>query len=294
MRRIFIILISLFLVGCNSNEVIELKTQNHEFKTEIEKLDSLNQNLYEENEKLLSEISEKNERIDKQDLSLKEAEDCSNQVESLMLQIEVHNDREATYVDALNSYRTQYRKIIEEWEGLTKEQKIIEGYSNTLVSLLHMQPDEEYVFFSKKRILRIAPLDTSPKVAEVSEGTLSKVFEMNNVHHNNESGLWYYVSIPNYAEPMNTRGWIRKEEIIGFSDIEIEEVKNVGIMSGSLIYHVWEYKNINNAEGTKEDYRRHGWIEDERDGYVLLTLPGGDFGWTMKDNIIVPESINEQ
>lgn len=279
MKRIIMIVLMLLLVGCSNKETIDYKLENNNLRDQIRVLEDRNRLL----EDKVRELNKSNEH------SLQTISEHETQIQVLTDDLLISKEREVTYIDSINSFRNMYNDMMTEWNDLSKEEKIMSAYTHSMVNLMHIQPDEEYIFFDKKKIIRIAPLDSSPMVAETSIGTLAEVIEMCSVGHQEASGIWYYVSIPNYAEPMNSRGWIRKEDVLNYNEVEKEAIKNIAIERGSEVYHVWAFEDIDKKKVEIVDYEVQAWIEKRNEGYVLLTLPGGDFGWTKEENLVYPK-----
>lgn len=265
--KIIILLVSLMLVGCNSNS-----NSPSEVTSNLEILqDSINEMTIEVSEKI-NEIKLLQEEI--QDLKTENAILSNDNI--ILQQMNENNN--------------------EKWEELTEDEKSLIDYANSYIGVFHFDvtDEDQYVFFPKKKEIKIGPIKYGPNVASVWPGTLALVLEKANISHVGDGETWYYIEIPNYAEPMNTRGWIKAVDIVKYVDIDIAEVKNVAIEIGSDIYHCLDYENINNAEVTTLQSRGRGWIKQRKNGYVFLTLPGGDRGWTKEENILIPDKESNQ
>ena len=265
--KIIVLIMSLILVGCNSNsDGLNEVTSNLEILQ-----DSINE--------LTVEISEKSNEIK---LLQEEIQDLEE--ENAILS----NDN--IFLQQMNDNNN------EKWEEQTEDEKSLIDYANSYIGVFHLMVSDEdqFVFFPKEKEIKIGPIEYGPNVASVWPGTLALVLEKAIISHVGDGETWYYVEIPNYAEPMNTRGWIKAVDVEKFIEVDLDKVKNVAVETGSIIHHCPDFENIDDAEITTIKFKGRGWIEKRQNGYVYLTLPGGDSGWTKEENIIIPDKESNQ
>lgn len=261
-RKMIILVMSLILVGCNNNS-----TGSNEETSELEILQ-------EKINSLTAEVSEK-----------------SNEITSLQAEIQNLEAENVILSNDNNILEQMNDNNNEEWEELTEDEKTLIDYANSYIGVFHFDvtDEDQYVFFPEEKEIKIGPIKYGPKVATVWSGTLALVLEKANISHVGDGETWYYVEIPNYAEPMNTRGWIKAVDVEKYIDVDIDEVKNISLKKGSEIYQCLDFKDIKDSEITTLQFIGRGWIEQKQEGYVFLILPGGAHGWTREENLIIPD-----
>ena len=100
---------------------------------------------------------------------------------------------------------------------------------------------------------------------------------------------WFYVSRPNFAEPVNYKGWIKEEDTVPYTADKVKLVKRpVHVKANTPLYYCDSISDIDKTEPQKYDYQIHCSISEIKDGYALIDLGGSSY-WVKERAVIYPE-----
>lgn len=160
-----------------------------------------------------------------------------------------------------------------------------EALKPEMMILSYANPDAGRRFVMQDTTFLFLPGADQAIMGTIEAGTLVRVIEET---RNTVEGLDYlYVEIVNYAEPENTRGYIKKEDTVYFTpDLESQVVNPLTIPKGSVVFESL-------AEEEKETVLTEDItafkISDEEEMMVIGTFGGQTFRTNMK-NIVYPKS----
>jgi len=264
-KLILIILFCLVLVGCSNGQDVSKLTETIEL-------------LQVENREL------KQAQIDL-DVELKKANQTIETLGKNNRRL-INDKAELNQLIADNEYEKS--KLKEEIERL---EEIINKPSDHIVFTYPQfnELTEDYIFIPNDAIIRIAPLENSPRVATAEAGTLAPVIDKTNIvtYYTNEMSTWYYIRIPNFAEPQNTNGWIKVEYTELYSESIRDQIKNVSTKENSEIY--WEsYRTDPKVDDPViESYSYNGWINEKVGEFYRLDLHGGQSIWVHEQYVFI-------
>lgn len=154
------------------------------------------------------------------------------------------------------------------------------------IGISYMQNTNSKSLVEKQCDILGLPIDNSIRLNHIEENTVITIIDTANVG----DIIWYYVSIPVYDTPINTKGWIKESDTVLYTKDKVKSVQgNVSIKEGADVYEVFEFSKIKTTTPYKaEDYLR-GRIEEKREGYARLNCPGGNTIWVKEASIIYPE-----
>ena len=167
----------------------------------------------------------------------------------------------------------------------TLNDELMEARKPEFITLVHKDPDAKRRFVSKDTFFWFLPGENQASMGTIEAGTLVRVIQET---HNNMTGQDYlYVEIVNYAEPENTRGYIKKESTVYFTpDLEIQVTNPLTLPAGSVVF-----------ENTLEEEQETILAEDltvfkvgMEDGMAILGSFGGQTIRTKESNIQYPKS----
>lgn len=101
---------------------------------------------------------------------------------------------------------------------------------------------------------------------------------------------WLFVQVNVYDTPLDCFGWLRADATQLLTAANAHTAREVHLRDGAEVYEVREFERIHDTEpGTWHE--TVAFIEERRDGMVLLTVAGGAQFWTDTENISYPEPI---
>jgi|GEM_PF-944220 len=249
MKRLFLLLFILLLVGCNNEVVMEkdkLQEENRILKDSLVELENLLSNEEIKNERLKSDIEDLNDLIGNLE---EEIVGLNKQVKQRQIDLFPHS----FYQVEIEEYE---KKVFIDHEAYIK----ILPYDHAL--------EINYIFENSV----VTVLD---KVLHTSDEAIDN--------------YWYYVLIDVYDTPINTKGWINASETIHYTEEIRNLVHNpLSVRVGSTIYEGWNFPD-DLGDGHITTYEEVGFKEGEEDGFVRLGTAGGRSIWTKKENILYPQ-----
>lgn len=251
----------------------------------------------------VSQLTETIERLQHENSELKQTQiELDAELKKATQNIEILGDNNRRLIndkDELNQLNDdnecEKSTLKEEIERL---EEIINKPADSMVSTYPQFSEltEDYIFIPKDAIIRIAPLENSPKVSTVYGGTLAPVIDKTAIstHYTNEMSTWYYIQIPNFAEPQNTNGWIKLEYTELYSESIRDQIMNVSTVENSEIY--WESDKTDPLvdDPVIESYSYEGWIHEKVGEFYRLDLHGGQSIWVHEQYVFIPGIDSEQ
>ena len=148
-----------------------------------------------------------------------------------------------------------------------------------------------YVLVQKETELKILPYDKAQYTNLIFENSLVRVLDKAQIQSNEEirnDKYWYYVEITVYDTPQNTRGWIRAEETVPYTEENQYLVTSpISIKDGSKIYE--ESNPLDDDAEYILSKSDSGIIMEYLDEYVRVGAAGGREFWTKLENVVYPE-----
>lgn len=265
MKKIALLLLCLTLVSCQSNleedfESLKASYEENldsieEIKVELESIKIINSAL--ENE--LDTLNVENEKVNAQN------KDLIITQKDLKLEIQEHLD----LIAAL------------EGEVLNSSSDIAHQYMVVV--------EEDFIFVPEDHMLKLAPTTDSLQVAMAQSGTLATVIDKVEMYSVDDEGrvAWYYIQIPNYAEPQNQKGWIKGEYVQPYSDLIRSDIRNVATQPYiDITWQAYTY-GPEDDQWTYEIDSYDCWIDDKVGDYYRLTFSGGRSGWVHKTDLMI-------
>lgn len=168
------------------------------------------------------------------------------------------------------------------------ESELKEALKPELMPLIHSDPDAGRRFVSTEATFWFLPGEDQASLGVIDAGTLVRVIE--ETYNNVDGGDYLYVEIVNYAEPENTRGYIKKDAAIYFTpDLETKVINPLTVLAGSVVYET-------TMEGETETVLSSDAVVfkvGEEDGMAILGTFGGRQFRTEIANIQYPKSSIE-
>ena len=134
----------------------------------------------------------------------------------------------------------------------------------------------------------IYPGETKLVQRTIDAYTLVRIID-SGVSGDGGSEQWLYVEFPVYDTPMDNHGWIKEKDTVELTKDNREKVRSrVSVKNGEDIYSVTSISEIPKAT-PKKAVNISGKIEEEKNGYVRLSVAGGEEFWVEKKDIVYPE-----
>jgi hypothetical protein len=170
------------------------------------------------------------------------------------------------------------------------ERKQIEMFPPS-ICYVYFEEVGSYVFIDHQTNIRMLPYDNAQNIRVVFENSLVKVLDKAQVQTLEEyenDKYWYYVEVRAYDTPLNTKGWIRLEETLPYTEDNQSKVTGpVKIKDGVEICE--EDPFVDGYSECTLSSDEVGRIIGFKDGYVWIMAAGGEDFWTKEENIIYPE-----
>ncbi len=166
--------------------------------------------------------------------------------------------------------------------------ELAEALKPEFITLVHKDSDASRRFINVETDFWFLPGEDQASMGTIDAGTLVRVIQET---HSNMTGKDYlYVEIVNYAEPENTRGYIKKESAVYFTpDLENQVINPLTLPAGSVIYK-------STLEGEQETVLEEDMTVFKvgvENGMAILGSFGGQSIRTEESNILYPQSSIE-
>lgn len=170
---------------------------------------------------------------------------------------------------------------------LKKDNEVnIDNKTNTELFLInYIEYDYDIRFVEDKGHILSLPTENSLKLNSINTNSILYIFDAALV----ENETWLYVEIPVLDSPTNIKGWIKETDTVRLTENNVKNVQsNVTIVNRAKIYEVEDFEKISSTTYIRTDRYLSGRLEEKKEGYVRITLPGGNSVWVEEKYIKYP------